>query len=164
MAFIKPLIIAVPAVLTLFYQWYFTFLDNDLFQHPTKTIIAPFLVWQHYSPHICTSLILSIAFPLVVLIFNFKKIDRYLLLSWLTFLVATAIFSLFAEYPDFASGNFGWGCIAATYILFLFSIKLLLNQPLDWKAKIAYLILMLHFLSGCFLLVSFFVSETSLLL
>lgn len=163
-AFIKPLIIAAPAILALFYQWYFTFVDNDLFKHPTKTVIAPFLVWRYYSPNLFISLLLSIAFPLMIAFFYFKKIDRYLVLSWFTFLVALMIFSFFAEQPIFASANYAWGSIAATYILFLFSIKIVLNQPLDWKAKIAYTILGLHVISGYFLLGIFFIKQTPLIL
>jgi len=151
-------------ILTLFYQWYFTFLHNDLFTHPTSTILAPFVVWKTYSPHPCTSLILSTAFPLAILMFYYKRIDRYVILSWLIFLVALAIFLLFAEYPIYLSANYYWGVIAANYILFLSSSKILLNQPLDLKATIAYLILGMHFLSGLILLGSFFINQTPLLI
>jgi len=66
-------------------------------------------------------------FPLLVLAFYYKKIDRYLIIAWLTFFVALTIFSLVAEYPLFKSGNYRWSSIAANYILFLFSARLLLQ-------------------------------------
>ncbi|STY29509.1 Uncharacterised protein [Legionella wadsworthii] len=163
-AFIKPALIIIPALMTLSYQWYFTFVKNELFNHPTATVFAPFLVWSTYSPHLFISLLLSIAFPLIILVFYFKKMDRFLIIAWLTFLVSLGIFSFFAEYPVHLNGNFWWGSIASNYILFLFSVKLLLTQSINWKSITAYSILGLHFVSGCFLLVSFFYRETSLIL
>ncbi|STX29751.1 Uncharacterised protein [Legionella beliardensis] len=163
-AIVKPAIIALPILVTLFYQWYFTFVQNDLFDHSIGTKIAPFLVWKTYSPHIFISLILSIAFPLTVLIFFYKKIDQYVLMAWLTFLVALGMFSFLAEYPMHNSANYLWGSIAANYILFLFSLKLLLNQSSNWKAKTAYCVLGLHFFSGCFLLIAFLIKQKPLIL
>lgn len=163
-ALIRCSLVAVPSVLALVYQWYFTFLHNDVFEYNTKTVVAPFLVWSNYSPHIVLSLILSIAFPLLVLVFYFKKINFYLMLSWLTFLVALSMMALLAEYPGWSAGNYFWGAIAANYILFLSTVSFLLNQPIDWQSKIAYLVFGVHFLSGCFLLGSFFIQQTSLLL
>ncbi|WP_141650450.1 hypothetical protein [Legionella massiliensis] len=160
----KISVLVLPCLLVLIYQWYYTFLANDLFPHPDKTILAPFLVWKTYSPHILLSLSLSVSFPFMVALFYYQKMDEYLLMSWGVFLVALAMFSLLAEYPVYSNGNYWWGSIAANYILFLFSARLLLSQPFDWKAKIAYSVLGLHFLSGCFLLASFFFRHSSLIL
>jgi hypothetical protein len=160
----KCLPLVIPSAAILVYQWYFTFVHNDLFQHNTKTVIAPFLVWETFSPHFFLSLLLSITFPLAVLISYYNKMDRYLIMSWLVFLVALGMFALLAEYPDHEAGNYLWGSIAANYILFLFSAKLLLNQSLDWKAMVAYGLFGLHFLSGCFFLASFFIWQTSLIM
>ncbi|QMT58823.1 hypothetical protein [Legionella sp. PC997] len=163
-AFIKCALVAIPSLLVLLYQWYFTFIDSSVPLHNSKTIIAPFLVWSHFSPHIIISLLLSIAFPLSIFILYFEKINLYLILAWLTFLLAVASFSFLAEYPNWVNGNYGWGLISSCYILFLFSAVCLLNQPFDWKTKVAYTVLVIHFLSGCFLLGSFFIRQTSLLL
>jgi hypothetical protein len=163
-AIIKSLPLVIPTIGVLIYQWYFTFVQNDLFHHNSTTVIAPFLVWGTYSPHFFISLLLSIAFPLAVLISYYAKMDRYLLMSWLVFLVALATFIFLAEYPHYEGGNYWWASIAANYILFLFSAKLLLNQPLNWKAIVAYGLLGLHFLSGCFFLGSFFIRQTSLIM
>lgn len=163
-AVIKTMIIAAPVFLTFLYQWYYTFVDNNLFVHNTKTVFQPFLVWNHYSPHIAISLILSIAFPLVVLALYFNKIDKYLKISWLTFILALGMMAFLAEYPGDSAGNYFWGAIAANYILFLFSAKLLLSQPLNWKAKVSFLIFGIHFLSGSFFIGSFFIEQTSLIM
>jgi hypothetical protein len=167
-AIFKCSLIAVPSILTLVYQWYFTFVHGDLLAPGAKTLIAPFFVWSHYSPHIMLSLLLSIAFPLLVLLLYFKKIDFYLKLSWLTFLVALSMTITFAEYPNWGAGNYFWGSIAANYVLFLFSVAFLLKQPICWKSKLAYVVFGVHFLSGCLLLIGFsiggfFVGKTSLM-
>lgn len=159
LAIIKCSLIAIPSILTLIYQWYFTYLHNDLFNQGAKTIIAPFYVWSNYSPHIPLSLFLSITFPLLVLFLYFKKIDFYLRLSWLTFLVALSITVTFAEYPNWGAGNYFWGSIAANYVLFLFSISFLLKQPVCWKSKIAYAVFGVHFLTGCLLILGFFIGQ-----
>jgi hypothetical protein len=160
---IKTSLIAIPSILILLYQWYFTFRHNGVFVHPTKTIFAPFLVWGSYTPHIFISLVLSLAFPLITTILYFKKVDLYLFLSWAVFLLALLIFSLLAEYPTYGDGNYEWGAIAANYILFLFSARLLLQQTFDWKAKIAFMTLGLHTLSGIFFFSYFFVYKVSLI-
>ena len=152
-------LVAVPAILTLVYQWYFTFVHNNFLAPGAKTIVAPFFVWSNYSPHIPLSLLLSIPFPLLVLLFYFKKIDFYLKLSWLTFLVALTITITFAEYPNWGAGNYFWGSIAANYILFLFSIAFLLKQPVCWKSKVAYAVFGVHFLTGSLLLLGFFIGQ-----
>jgi hypothetical protein len=158
-AITKCSLVAVPAILTLVYQWYFTFVHNNFLAPGAKTIIAPFFVWSNYSPHIPLSLLLSIAFPLLVLLFYFKKIDFYLRLSWLTFLVALSITVTFAEYPNWGAGNYFWGSIAANYVLFLFSIVFLLKQPVCWKSKVAYAVFGVHFLTGSLLLFGFFIGQ-----
>ena len=157
-------LVAVPSILALSYQWYFTFIQNNLLESGAKTVIAPFFVWSNYSPHIALSLLLSIAFPLLVLLFYFKKIDLYLKFSWVIFLVSLSITATFAEYPNWGAGNFFWGSIAANYILFLFSAKLLLKQAIDWRSKLSYRVFGLHFLTGLLLLAGFFIGQKSLML
>lgn len=163
-AIIKCSLIAFPALLTLAYQWYSTYINNDLFAPGAKIIIAPFFVWSNYSPHIVISLLLSVAFPILVLLFYFRKMDSYLKLSWLTFIVATFIMATFAEFPNWGAWNFLWGAIAANYILFLYSANLLLKQPIDWKSKLAYAVFGLHFVTGLLLLAGFFIGQKSLML
>lgn len=157
LALTKVSVIAFPSFGILFYQWYYTFVNGNLFAPSAKTVIAPFFVWSHYSPHIAISLLLSIAFPLLVLLFFYKKLDLYLKLGWMTFLVALGFAIVFSEHPNWGAGNFFWGAIAANYVLFLFSLNLLLKQSKDIKSKLAYISFGAHFLSGCFLLTVFFI-------
>jgi len=157
LALTKCSIVAIPSIAILFYQWYYTFINSNLFTPGAKTVIAPFFVWSRYSPHIPLSLLLSIAFPLMVLLLFYKKLDLYLKLGWLTFLIALSFAILFAEQPNWGAGNFFWGAIAANYVLFLFSLNLLLKQSTSIKSKIAYVFFGAHFLSGGFLLAVFFI-------
>lgn len=157
LALTKCSIVAFPSLVILLYQWYYTFINSNLLTPGAKTVIAPFFVWSHYSPHIPLSLLLSIAFPLVVLLFFYKKLDLYLKLGWITFLVALCFAIVFAEQPNWGAGNFFWGAIAANYVLFLFSLNLLLKQANSLKSIMAYFFLGAHFLSGCFFLAAFFI-------
>lgn len=160
----KCMLVAIPAFLTLLYQWYFTFFHNEIFESGARTIIAPFFVWSNYSPHIAFSLLLSIAFPLFVLVFFIKKIDFYLIMSWITFLVALLIVITLSEEPNWGAGNYFWGAIASNYVLFLFSVRFILNQPICWKTKVANFVFGVHFVSGCLMLASFFIRQSSLML
>ena len=167
-AFAKCAIVALPSLVVLSYQWYYTFIHGNLLTPGAKTVIAPFFVWSRYSPHIPLSLLLSIAFPLTILLFFYKKLDLYLKLGWMSFLVSLSFAIVFAEQPNWGAGNYFWGAIAANYVLFLFSLNLLLKQSSGLKSNVAYVIFGAHFLSGCFLLAVFFIggffmSRTSLM-
>ncbi len=161
-ALIKIMLVAAPSFLVLCYQWYFTFVRNDVFSHPARTILAPFFVWSYYSSNIPVSTLVSIAFPLLVLVFYFRKADSHLLFSWLTFAAALVMMSLLSEYPQWQSGNYFWGAIAANYILFLFSLNLLSEQPVDWRFKISCSVFGMHVVSGIYYLLSFITQQTTL--
>jgi hypothetical protein len=159
----RCVLVGLPTSLVLAYQWYSTFVSaGGVFQGGT-TIFAPFMVWGAYSPHIALSLLLSISFPLLVLLLFIKKVDLSLTLSWLVFIVAAMVTSLFAEAPSWQSGNFFWGAIASNYILFVFSMLFLLKQPNSWKTQCSYFLFALHVLSGSVFLAWWFIGFKSLL-
>lgn len=161
---IQTAIVIIPSITILVVQWYFTYIESDIYKVGAKTIIAPFLVWSNYTPHIALSLLLSILFPLYILIFLYKKFDLYLIASWLVFLVAILTASIFAEMPNWGAGNYFWGAIASSYILFVFSARVLLREPDGWRARFGYRIFALHFASGFFMILSFFTRQSSLML
>lgn len=168
LSIIKCLIVAVPSFILLLYQWYYTFVNSNLFSTDAKTVVAPFFVWSHYTPHIPISLLLSIAFPLTILLFFYKQLDQYTKFGWFNFIVALSIAIIFSEQPNWGAGNYFWAAIAANYILFTFSLNLLLKQPLNSKSKIAFAFLGLHVASGLALLAVFgiggvFFGKTSLM-
>lgn len=158
------IMIILPTVFILAIQWYFTFKSNNLFSHPNKTIINPFLVWRLYSPHLFISFILSICFPLIILCFYIHKFDKFIIFAWFTFLLALLMIIFLAEYPGYPAGNYFWGAIASNYILFLYSVATLLKQKVDYKFYICSFIFMLHLFSGLYLLYSFFINQTSLIM
>lgn len=159
-------IIITCSCLILLFQYYYTFIHNDLFVHPSKTIFAPFLVWGTYSSHIWLSCLLSLAFPIVVagLYFRNALMDIQLIISWGTLFVAVIMMATLAEYPNYSAGNYFWGAIASNFIVFLYSVRLLLFQRLDWKRKFCKFIFSLHVISGIYFLCSFFTNQTSLIM
>lgn len=168
LSIVKCLIVAIPSFILLLYQWYFTFINSNLFSTDARTVIAPFFVWSHYTPHIPISLLLSIAFPLTILLCFSKQLDQFTKFAWFNFIVALSIAIIFAEQPNWGAGNYFWAAIAANYILFTFSLNLLLKQPFNIKSKIAFVFLALHVASGLALLTVFgiggvFFGKTSLM-
>jgi hypothetical protein len=116
-------------------------------------IVSPFGVWSLYSPHPVFSALLSLAFPMAVLILYRDSLRRDvgLQLAWLVFAVALLQFMLLAEGGDrFSAGNFFWGAYMAAYVLFLSSANVLLRQPKSLRALSSLALLMLHFASGIY--------------
>lgn len=119
----------------------------------TSVIFSPFGVWSLYSPHLAFSSLLSLAFPLAVLILYrdcFCR-DAGLLFASLVFAVALLQLILLAEGGvRFSHGNFFWGAYMALYTLFLSSAHLLLRQPASSRSLTAFAFLALHFASGLY--------------
>jgi hypothetical protein len=61
-------------------------------------------------------------------------VDIQLIISWVTLFVAIIIMATLAEFPRYGAFNYIWGAIASNYILFAYSVKLLLIQKNDWKS------------------------------
>jgi hypothetical protein len=119
----------------------------------SRIIVAPLGVWTLYSPHPSLSLLLSLAFPLAVLILYWRSLVRVksVLFAWVVFAVALLQFILLAEAgPRFGDGNFGWGVLMALYLLFLVSANLLLRQPISIRSVSAFGFLGLHVGSGLY--------------
>lgn len=85
-------------------------------------IVAPFLVWSHFSACIPLSLVASSLFPLVYLFFYWRDLVDKLVVQYAAvgYLVGIAIFAILAETgPRQFHGNFGWQAIIASYVLFM---------------------------------------------
>ena len=142
--------------------------------------ISLFTVWSHYSPDIPLSLLGSLLFPLLCIIFHYKTAVNDLLIKYACFqyLIAITIYALFMESgPRQYHGNFGWQCIVASYILYLsasilFIEKLGLNKnnnafsilisviSISPKNKLILITLMLHFLAGIGYIIRIFITRS----
>lgn len=113
--------------------------------------IAPFKVWSLYTPNITVSIILGLAFPLLVagLYPRTLRLDAYLGWAWLTLAFAMVQMITFAESgPRWTYGNFFWGTHFSSAIVFLFSARVLLDAPRDLRRTSCEVVLTMHACSG----------------
>jgi hypothetical protein len=119
---------AVPSVLLLIWQFLVTYYANEA----GGVMFLPLGVMSTYSNNLILKLILSILFPLLVLIVYFKqaKIDDRLILGWLLLGFGLFFTYFFAESgPRIMDGNFGWGGEIALSLLFVISTLFYLEMP-----------------------------------
>jgi hypothetical protein len=118
----------LPSVLLLLWQFFVTYFANE-----TGSItFSPLEVMGAYSQHLILKLLLSILFPLSVLIAFFKqaKNDGRMMLGWLVFGIGLFFTYFFAEGgPRQMDGNFGWGAEIALMLLFMMSSLFYLEMP-----------------------------------
>ncbi len=118
--------------------------------------IAPFKVWSQFTPNITASIILGLAFPLLVagLYPRTLRLDAYLGWAWLTLAFALVQLIAFAETgPHSTYGNFLWGTIFSSAIVFLCSARVLLAAPRDLRRMSCEVVLTMHACSGLWCLV-----------
>ncbi len=99
-------------------------------------------VLRLFSKNPCMSLMLSMAFPLTVLLFNYKSLikDKIYRFSWLFTLVNLSIFAFIHENGvRQADGNLVWGAQLAVGILFTISICKFINTI--YSKNIRYIII-----------------------
>jgi hypothetical protein len=119
----------------------------------TRAIVAPFAVWSLYSPHPLASLILSLAFPLAVLLLyrDNRRGNEALVLAWAVFAIALLQFVLLAEPgPRFSAANFLWGPCMALYLVFLASAEVFCRQPMSARSVVVLTFFLLHLGSGVY--------------
>jgi hypothetical protein len=146
--------LGLPAVLFLAPQFVITYISGE----PDGGIaFMPFVVAKILSDFLLVKFLLSVFFPLVMLIVHFSSMRRDMaaILSWLSFGMGAAQFYLLAEKGSrFEHGNFLWSAQISLFILFVVTIRHLLKQgyaiktltmPRTWIPYMAYLP---HLLSG----------------
>jgi hypothetical protein len=146
--------IIIPAVVVLFAQYTITFGSND----SNSIIFAPLLFFTNANvDHILLKFLASTAFPLVAygLYFQEAREDGPLNLAWLMFGVGAAYAYLLAESERYASGNFLWGAELTLFIMFIYTVRFLVqtvqHSESGWRSPhlwIAAGVLLLHTLSG----------------
>ncbi len=128
-------------------------------------IFAPLQVMAYYSPdNLLLKLLLSIAFPLAVLILYYRQAvnEVSMQIGWLGLLVGLSYTYLLAEANDWTDGNFWWSGQIAVFILFVTSTLFLIRQNKSLLAQKRFtpafifcnLLLLLHLVGGVALYIS----------
>ena len=112
-------------------------------------VVFDFLgVWSLYSNNIAISLLLALAFPLILVAAVPKVLeDDYILLSWLQVFFGIVLYACFAQTGHYYShGNFGWSYMIALSFLYLFSIVQFFNRFSELPKYRSYPLLVLFLL------------------
>ena len=122
----------VPFVLCLGVQAFLIYAIKDA--DTAGVMIAPFLVESHWSSYLPLKFLLSILFPLAVLIVNWHSIRKSdeMILAWLAFFFSVVQLYLLAETGGrIVDGNFRWGAQIALFILFFTSLRSLIREEIQ---------------------------------
>ncbi len=140
----------LPTALLMLWQRTQLFDDDGV----SEISIGIFKVWSLYVRHPLAALVLSCAFPIVVLIFNFKDLakDKIYRFSWIFAMFNVLIFAfLYESGPRMAHGNFGWGAHFAVGVLFILSIAKFIQRIKKInieKTVFGSLVLGMHLIAG----------------
>jgi hypothetical protein len=157
----------MPGLIVLAWQFVFTYISPNADMGPSHVILAPFVVYNSISRHIFPKFVLSILFPLSVLIVYWKEAtkDRYFLLGLLVFIAGAAQSYLLAEDgPRMYFGNFLWSGQLGLFLWFIVAIRFILQKHfadaprVHWSTSlvIVSIVFILHVVSG----VAWYVHET----
>ncbi|MNW44172.1 hypothetical protein D3C74_213950 [compost metagenome] len=153
-----------PTGCLLIYQYLKTYNSDE-----GSMVVVDFLgVWNLYSPSPLLSILISLLFPLGILIFRHESVwkSSYLLFSWIGLIIAYLQFGLLAEDGiRYADGNFSWGVQIMVPLVFLFSVIELINWKVEvgknnWKLALVQLTLAVHFYSGLYYLISIVIGNS----
>lgn len=146
--------LVIPAAVVLLYQYVIMYslnAENQIYLVPFKTALFS----AGSAVNMIIFYLLSLLFPLLVSLFSVKFLqDRYEFnLVWLNFGVAFLTWLLFVELPHMSSLDFMWGPNLAVFILFVYCLGRLLQNPdwwqqKNWQTMLTKIALGLHLLSG----------------
>lgn len=149
----------LPGLAVLWWQYNLTYsLEQVGFYSGNSGIIfAPLQVMKHYSEWLLPKALLSIIFPLtVVLVYGKNALsNRGLRLAWLIFIIGAAYGYLLAESgPRLYQANFFWSGQIGLFILFVYSLLFVITQnnraggKFSRRQFVCLLIFALHLLNG----------------
>lgn len=161
----KSALIIIPMIPLLIYQQ--SYFDHALgHSEKARTNEIEFLtIWRLFTPNVGISILITIAFPLSLLIFRFKHVmhNAYLTVAWMTTLIGMLQFSMIAEYTSdgklITSANWIGGYLMGLGLLFVFTIaeyaKWLKSEGASKKRekvkiRIASFLLCLHTFGGIY--------------
>jgi hypothetical protein len=122
----------IPAVLVLGVQWWLAYFSPQ--GEPSRIIFSPLGVESAYSGTLLPKFLLSILFPVSILVSDFGKLrdNPVLLLALIGFTVAAFQVYFLAESGNrFYDGNFRWGGQVMLFIWFVVSARELLHKLFD---------------------------------
>lgn len=138
--------------LMLLWMWLFVYVFRDGNGYSSRIDIGLFKYAFLREPNYFTiflKLALSIAFPLYVLACNHGTKDFQYIYAWVLFMFAYLFFALFHEMPNIADGNFGWSAMTATFLLFVVSFRVFVeNFSMNMRSYCGAALLGLHVASG----------------
>ena len=137
----------IPTVLVLGWQFLLTYYDNNL----SSTGFSPFTVMSVYSNYLFPKFLLSILFPLSVLLVAFKQVlrDIRMNLGWLSFLFGIMFSYFFIESGYRAlDGNFIWSSEITLFLLFAVSTLFIIDIPPGKKQTFLQAVWLLQVVSG----------------
>ncbi len=125
--------LGLPAVLVLAGQYWFTYASGEA---DSAIVWMPFAAAGSMSAYLPQKFLLSILFPLAVLLVSFRTVrrDPEMTLAWLSFAAGAAQYYLLAESGSrLQHGNFLWGAQISLFVLFAVCTRFLLKQNFGWK-------------------------------
>lgn len=154
--------IIIPAITILLLQYYFLtypiIIKSDI-------LVSPFAAMSHYSDFLAIKFLLSILFPLSVIILYYKKAveNVSVVMSWLSFMFGAFYSYFIAESGErMSSMNFVWSGQITLFILFVVSTLFLINRfkeksfwQIDRRMVICVSIFCLHLAGG----IIFYIAE-----
>lgn len=122
-----------------------------------------FSFWNFFSENIPLDALLSLVFPVSVLIAYKEQLknDEILKFTWILLGFAYLVSILFTEIERPAFGNFSWQVIMVQYLLYAVSLRLYLSNTLTQnpqllKNRIVLGVFSLHFITGLFYIYKLF--------
>ncbi len=157
--------VLLPSVLSLGWQFYFTYLNPTEQLAGGGIVFAPFEAVLGLAGGSRATMVLrffvSLLFPLSILILYFQQVRRSkpMVFAWLTFGVGCALMYLLAESGDrMYHGNFFWSAYITNFILFFASVQFLLeywvtrptvvSPQRDWRLIVVMLFFGAHVVHG----------------
>ncbi len=146
----------IPTFLDLLYQFGGVFTGQDSKGQDTGIGFQLFRVWGEYCDNYLVAIGLLIFFPIVVLLFQYRKITANTLyrFGWQIYGMGLAMFILLYEKGfRVADANFSWGYMIGAFFLVMCSLLVLLEDTMkatgqDWKLLIQWGAFGLHLACG----------------
>ena len=161
----KITITALPAIGLMLYQYINLYSGRELGVHGVQRTseLDILTVWRMFTPNVFVSILITIAFPLAVLVFRYRSVikNNYLIAAWIAMIAGMLQFALFAEH-DMAgrvirSANWIGGYLIGLTLVFVFTMPEFANwlKGSDYRDRIenskiwfTSILLALHTFSG----------------